>query len=81
MPLTLEIGHHWEKMQFDVTKISTYDTILELSWLEVYNPTIDYIKREMVFDGCICKRIDIRDTIEDPELEEVSMAAITEEYD
>jgi hypothetical protein len=53
--ISVDIQGHWERVNFDVTKTSTYDAVLELPWLAQHNPTINYKNRTMVFNGCNCK--------------------------
>jgi hypothetical protein len=55
--ISVDIQGHWERVNFDITKISMYDAVLGLLWLEKYNPTINYKNRIIVFDGCDCKLI------------------------
>jgi hypothetical protein len=50
--LSVDIQGHWERVNFDVTRISIYDAILRLPWLAQYNLTINYKDRTMVFNGC-----------------------------
>jgi hypothetical protein len=69
-PISVDIQGHWERVNFDVTRTSTYDAVLGLPWLAQYNPTINYKDRTMVFDGCGCKLT--RDT----DIEEVSVRAM-----
>jgi hypothetical protein len=55
IPLSVDIQGHWERVNFDVTRINIYDAVLKLSWLAQHTPTINYKDRTMVFDGCECK--------------------------
>jgi hypothetical protein len=55
--ISVDIQGHWERVNFDVTRISIYDAVLGLPWLAQYNPTINYKDRTMVFNGCDCKLI------------------------
>jgi predicted aspartyl protease len=55
-PITVDILGHEKRVNFDITRTSTYDAVLGLSWLEKHNLTINYKKRTMVFDGCDCTR-------------------------
>jgi hypothetical protein len=55
IPILINIQGHWERVNFDITKISIYDAVLGLSWLEKHNPTINYKDKIMIFDGCDCK--------------------------
>jgi hypothetical protein len=50
--IPVDIQGYWERINFDITRTSTYDAVLGLSWLEKHNPTINYRDRIMVFDGC-----------------------------
>jgi hypothetical protein len=68
--ISIDIQGHWERINFNITRISTYDVILGLSWLEKYNPTINYKDRIMVFDGYDCK------LIKNTNIEKVSVRAI-----
>jgi hypothetical protein len=68
--ISVDIQRHWERVNFDITRISTYDAVLGLPWLEKYNPTINYKDRIMVFDGCNCK------LIKNIDIEEVSVRAM-----
>jgi hypothetical protein len=66
IPILVDIQGHLERVSFDVTRISTYDAVLELLWLEKYNLTINYKERIMSFDGCGCKpekNIDIEEVL------------------
>jgi hypothetical protein len=63
IPISVDIQGHWERVNFDIIRINTYDAVLGLLWLEKYNLTINYKDRIMVFDGCGCKptrNIDIK---------------------
>jgi hypothetical protein len=51
-PISVDIQEHWERVNFDITKINTYDAVLGLPWLEKHNPTINYKNRTIVFNGC-----------------------------
>ena len=65
-----------------MTKTSTYNAILELPWLEDYNPIINYAKKEMVFNGCACKKNELKNiTVKKPGWKEILITVITEEYD
>jgi hypothetical protein len=74
IPISVNIQGHWERVNFDIIRISTYDAVLGLLWLEKYNLTINYRDRIMVFDSCGC--ILIRDT----DIEEVTIRAINVYY-
>jgi hypothetical protein len=50
--ISVDIQGHWERVNFDIIRISTYDVILGLPWLEKHNPTINYKNRIMIFNGC-----------------------------
>jgi hypothetical protein len=52
--ILLDIQGYWERVNFDITRISTYDAVLGLLWLEKYNSIINYKNRIMIFDGCDC---------------------------
>jgi hypothetical protein len=54
-PISVDIQRHWERVNFDITRINTYDAVLGLLWLEKHNPTINYKNRIMIFNGCGCK--------------------------
>jgi hypothetical protein len=56
-PILVDIQGHWERVNFDIIRISTYDAVLGLSWLAQHNPTINYKDRTMVFNDCDCKLI------------------------
>ena len=45
---------HTEEIVFDVVKIP-HTIILGLPWMELHNPAIDWVKREMRFPNCKCK--------------------------
>jgi hypothetical protein len=51
IPISVEIQGHWERVNFDVTRISIYDAVLGLLWLAQHNPTISYRDRTMIFNG------------------------------
>jgi hypothetical protein len=70
IPISVDIQKYWERVNFNITRISTYDAILRLLWLEKYNPTINYKNRIMVFDGCDCK------SIKNTDIEDVSVRAM-----
>jgi hypothetical protein len=70
IPISVDIQRHWERVNFDIIRISTYDAVLGLLWLEKHNPTINYKDRIMVLDGCGCK------LIKDIDIEEVSVRAM-----
>jgi hypothetical protein len=53
--ISVDIQEHWERVNFDITRISTYDAVLGLPWLEKYNPTISYKDRTIIFNDCDCK--------------------------
>jgi hypothetical protein len=72
--ISVDIQSYWERVNFDITRISTYDTVLGLLWLEKYNPIINYKDRTMVFDGCGCK------LIKDTNIEEVLVRAMNVYY-
>jgi hypothetical protein len=54
--ITVDILGHWERVNFDIIRISTYDAVLGLLWFKKHNPTINYKERTMIFDGCDCTR-------------------------
>jgi hypothetical protein len=68
--ITVDILGHMERVNFNITRISTYDAVLGLSWLEKHNPTINYKERTMIFNGCNCK------LTKNTDIEEVSVRAI-----
>jgi hypothetical protein len=70
IPISVDIQRHWERVNFDIIRINTYDAVLGLLWLEKHNPTINYRDRIMVFDGYGCK------LIKNTDIEEVSVRAI-----
>ena len=81
LPLPMRIGHHYEEISFDIVASSAYNATVGLLWLKKYNPTIDYAKREMVFNKCTCSRPKEREeTYEESEIKKISMAAITRKY-
>jgi hypothetical protein len=49
--ISVDIQGHWERVNFDIIRINTYDAVLGLLWLEKHNLTINYKNRTMVFDG------------------------------
>jgi hypothetical protein len=53
--ISVDIQGHWERVNFDITRTSTYDAVLGLSWLAQHNPTINYRDRTVVFNDCDCK--------------------------
>jgi hypothetical protein len=53
--IPVDIQGHWERVNFDIIRISTYDAVLGLLWLEKYNPAINYKDRTIIFKGCGCK--------------------------
>jgi hypothetical protein len=62
--ISVDIQGYWERVNFDITRISTYDAVLGLFWLEKHNPIINYKDRTIVFDDCDCqliKNIDIEE--------------------
>ena len=81
LPLPMRIGHYYEEISFDIVALSVYNATVGLLWLEKYNLTIDYAEREMVFNKCTCsKPREKEETYREPEIEEISMAAMTREY-
>jgi len=48
----MRIGGHFEKIQFDVTKIGNHDIILGLPWMEQHNPNINWGTKQLQFDNC-----------------------------
>jgi hypothetical protein len=54
-PIPVDIQGYLERVSFDVTRTNTYDAVLGLLWLEKHNPTINYKKRTMSFNGYGCK--------------------------
>jgi hypothetical protein len=64
IPISIDIQGHWERVNFDITRTNTYDAVLGLSWLEKYNPTINYKNRIIIFNGCdyqLTKNINIEE--------------------
>jgi hypothetical protein len=53
--ISVDIQGYWERVNFDIIKISTYDAVLRLLWLEKHNLIINYKDRIMVFNDCGCK--------------------------
>src|ERR1700693_28631 len=53
------IDSHSEEIQFDVTSLGDHNVILSLSWLNRYNPTIDWKKHRVVStsDECLAKSL------------------------
>jgi hypothetical protein len=49
-PISVDIQGHWERVNFDITRINTYDAVLRLSYLEKHNPTINYKDRIIIFN-------------------------------
>ena len=81
LPLPMRIGHHYKKISFDIVALNVYNTTIGLLWLEKHNPTINYAGREMVFNKYIYfKSRDREETYRKPEIEKISMAAITKKY-
>jgi hypothetical protein len=68
--ISVDIQRHWERVNFDITRISTYDAVLGLLWLAQHNPTINYKDRIMIFDDCGCK------LIKNTDIEEVLVRAM-----
>jgi len=69
-PILVDIQGHWERVNFDIIRISTYDAVLKLLWLEKHNLIINYKERTMAFNDCSCKLT--RNT----DIEEMLMRAI-----
>ena len=46
-PLEVNTQGHREKMCFDVTKLESYDLILNYSWLKQHNPNIDWLEKKV----------------------------------
>jgi hypothetical protein len=53
--IVVDILSHVKKVNFNIIRISTYDAVLGLLWLEKHNPTINYRERTMVFNDCGCR--------------------------
>jgi hypothetical protein len=70
IPISVDIQGHWERVNFNIIKISTYDAVLGLLWLEKHNLTINYKDRTMVFNDYNYK------LIKNTDIEEVSVRAI-----
>ena len=70
IPISVDIQEHWERVNFDIIRINTYDAVLRLPQLEKYNPTINYKDRIMIFNGCGCK------LTKNTDIEEMSVRAI-----
>ena len=45
---------HREEMCFDVTKLESYDLILDYSWLKQHNPNIDWLEEKVQHWNCDC---------------------------
>ena len=81
LPLLMRIGHHYEKISFDIVALNAYNATVSLFWLEKHNPIIDYIEREMVFNKYTCSKPREREeTYKKPEIKEISIIAITRKY-
>ena len=50
-PVGFRLGHHWEKMKFDITETPGNDIILEIPWLRQRNPQIDWANERIFFVG------------------------------
>jgi hypothetical protein len=49
--LPLRMGHHREKLQFDITEAPGCDVVLGLPWLKGSNPTINWGRETISFDN------------------------------
>jgi len=47
--LTLRLGRHRERLQFDITESPGSDVVLGLPWLKMSNPYIDWRKEQITF--------------------------------
>jgi hypothetical protein len=72
--IPVDILGHWERINFNVIKTSTYDAVLGLPWLEKHNPTINYRERTLTFNGYGCK------LIKDIDISEILMRAMNAYY-
>jgi hypothetical protein len=62
--ISVDIQEHWERVNFDIIRISTYDAVLKLPWLAQHNPTINYKNKIIIFNGCdykLTKNTDIKE--------------------
>ncbi|KAM0712543.1 hypothetical protein Q7P37_011640 [Cladosporium fusiforme] len=50
-PVPLRMGRHREKLQFDITDSPGFDVVLGLPWLKGSNPTINWGKSTVQFEG------------------------------
>jgi hypothetical protein len=53
--ISVDIQNYWERVNFNIIRINTYDAILGLLWLEKHNLIINYKNKIIVFNGCGCK--------------------------
>jgi hypothetical protein len=68
--ILVDIQGHWERVNFNIIRTSTYDAVLGLLWLEKHNPTINYRDRIIVFNSYDCK------LTKNTDIEEVSVRAM-----
>jgi transposase InsO family protein/predicted aspartyl protease len=52
--ITTTIGDHVDQALYYVTSLHNYDTVLGLSWLEVHNPSLDFVDRTVHFNKTHC---------------------------
>lgn len=50
-PIPLRMGRHREKLQFDITDTPGFDVVLGLPWLKGSNPTINWGRSTIQFEG------------------------------
>lgn len=73
--LKIEIGDHVEWLPFAVTNLEKTPMFLEYKWLQIHNPSIDWIEQTIQFDQCpltcqyTAKLLDIKEDV--PELDDL----------
>ena len=50
--LRMEIGAHWEDIEFAVTNIGNHAMLLGTDWLAAHNPSIDWTTKTISFTRC-----------------------------
>ncbi|OMJ14567.1 Retrotransposon-derived protein PEG10 [Smittium culicis] len=58
IPLKIQITNdHWEETTFEILSSNHADMILGLPWLERHEPTINWAKRKILFEGAYSSRL------------------------
>ena len=45
---------HAKDIEFDVTNLRTHKLVLDMPWLSLHNPIIDWWKEQITLDYCQC---------------------------